>query len=700
MRGKRLLLAILWAAALSGCAGSDHRPEKPSGPHPNAGWMRRLDGAMETGVASPQLLDRAMAHPDGRVRLLGARAIGVLAPPNAVTLLSSHVSAPEAPEVRVAAIFALGLLHRPEALAPLETVLANDPDPLLRRHAAVALGRITPPPLGAPTGTGSVAPPATGEGGISAAVVPLLLGGLDDPDPRVRGAAALAVWHHGESAAVAIDRLVALLDDTDPEVRWRAAYALMRIEDPRTSTPLRLRLKSSDSLVRTFAAWGARQPADAAAVPALRALLADSTSVSWARVQALRSLGAITEAHPEQARAVRDALLEHLMREQHPGALEVLFDALAVSAGEIEIPFLIATIEREERPTPRRAAIRALGKCGGDEAIALLTVLSASPDAWTRSAVATALGSIGSGGGPLLTSLLRDDDRRVRTAAAEAVASIDAPFRFPLLSTVLEDSDLAVRATAVTAFAKERPEEWRAALTATWENSQNPEYWELRHTILGAFAEHAPDEARILAEKGLSDPFLTVRMASVAILERPLPSADEIAPPMGLPFPRLDDPFETDAPLHATIVTARGTMVVALFLEEAPRHVSSFVALADRGDYDGLHFHRVVPSFVVQGADPRGDGWGDAGYHLIDELHSVEYVRGTLGMPKAGDHTGGCQIFITHLPTPHLDGRYTVFGQVIEGLDVLDRIEVGDKIESIRIEGVAAERGRPRRAEF
>ena len=169
-------------------------------------------------------------------------------------------------------------------------------------------------------------------------------------------------------------------------------------------------------------------------------------------------------------------------------------------------------------------------------------------------------------------------------------------------------------------------------------------------------------------------------------LRRRADGLDRRAPPLGLPPPRLDDPFQPDPPVRATIVTARGTMVVELFLEEAPRHVSSFVALAEQGAYDGFHFHRVVPSFVVQGADPRGDGWGDAGYHLVDELHPVEYVRGTIGMPKAGDHTGGCQIFITHLPTPHLDGRYTVFGQVVEGLDVLDRIEVGDAIESIRID--------------
>ena len=114
--------------------------------------------------------------------------------------------------------------------------------------------------------------------------------------------------------------------------------------------------------------------------------------------------------------------------------------------------------------------------------------------------------------------------------------------------------------------------------------------------------------------------------------------------------------------------------------DEAPRHVSSFLDLARKGFYDGLIFHRVVPSFVIQGGDPRADGWGDAGYYLIDEIGRRLYKRGSVGMPKAGDDSGGCQIFVTHLPTPHLDSRYTIFGEVIEGLEVVDRIEVGDRI--------------------
>ena len=112
--------------------------------------------------------------------------------------------------------------------------------------------------------------------------------------------------------------------------------------------------------------------------------------------------------------------------------------------------------------------------------------------------------------------------------------------------------------------------------------------------------------------------------------------------------------------------------------------MAAFLERVDAGFYDGLIWHRVVSNFVIQGGDPRGDGWGSDGENVRDEINAVRYGRGTLGMPKAGKDTGGCQLFITHVPTPHLDGNYTVFGRVVSGLDVIDAIEVGDAILSIR----------------
>jgi peptidyl-prolyl cis-trans isomerase B (cyclophilin B) len=125
-------------------------------------------------------------------------------------------------------------------------------------------------------------------------------------------------------------------------------------------------------------------------------------------------------------------------------------------------------------------------------------------------------------------------------------------------------------------------------------------------------------------------------------------------------------------------------MVFELFPAEAPVHVYNFLELAGRGFYDGLSFHRVVPDFVIQGGCYRGDGNGSVTWRdgaLRHEIGPRKYIRGSLGMPRNEDmESGGSQIFVTHRPTPHLDGRYTIFGELRSGFDVLDSIEVGDRI--------------------
>ena len=113
--------------------------------------------------------------------------------------------------------------------------------------------------------------------------------------------------------------------------------------------------------------------------------------------------------------------------------------------------------------------------------------------------------------------------------------------------------------------------------------------------------------------------------------------------------------------------------------------VQNFINLAQDGFYDGLLFHRVVPNFVAQGGCPLKSGWGDPGYSIRCEYSPLPYVRGMVGMAHAGKDTGGCQFFVTHSDQRHLDGRYTIFGRVTDGMDVVDDLRVEDYIESIEI---------------
>ena len=122
-----------------------------------------------------------------------------------------------------------------------------------------------------------------------------------------------------------------------------------------------------------------------------------------------------------------------------------------------------------------------------------------------------------------------------------------------------------------------------------------------------------------------------------------------------------------------------------LLPEAAPLTVDNFVQLAQRGYFRNIAFHRVVPNFVIQGGDPRGDGNGGPGYAIRCEINEELYDRAAVGMALSGKDTGGSQWFVTHAPQPHLDGGYTIFGRVVTGMDVVDRIVRGDVIQSIVI---------------
>ena len=142
--------------------------------------------------------------------------------------------------------------------------------------------------------------------------------------------------------------------------------------------------------------------------------------------------------------------------------------------------------------------------------------------------------------------------------------------------------------------------------------------------------------------------------------------------------------------LIAHFDTDRGPIRIELYPDKAPLTVASFVNLAQRGFYDGLDFHRVINDFMVQGGCPQGTGTGGPGYKFEDEANNgVSHERGVLSMANAGPNTNGSQFFITHVATPWLNGKHTVFGKVVEGMDVVDSIRQGDQIKSLKIEGDA-----------
>jgi len=147
--------------------------------------------------------------------------------------------------------------------------------------------------------------------------------------------------------------------------------------------------------------------------------------------------------------------------------------------------------------------------------------------------------------------------------------------------------------------------------------------------------------------------------------------------------------IDTDRDYRVTLKTGAGDIVAELYPRHAPRTVNNFVFLAQEGFFDDTTFHRVVPSFVIQGGDPTGTGRGGPGYRFEDELTDNPLRHdgaGVLSMANAGPNTNGSQFFITHGPQPHLDGKHTVFGKVVEGQDVVHALQQGEALQSVSVE--------------
>ena len=144
--------------------------------------------------------------------------------------------------------------------------------------------------------------------------------------------------------------------------------------------------------------------------------------------------------------------------------------------------------------------------------------------------------------------------------------------------------------------------------------------------------------------------------------------------------------LDTSKQYFATIETEKGKIVLELFASDVPVTVNNFVFLAREGFYDSTTFHRVIPGFMAQGGDPTGTGRGGPGYRFADEFTEHAHNTGALSMANAGPNTNGSQFFITYAPQPHLNGKHSVFGQLLNGMDVLKTIENGDTIVGITVE--------------
>ena len=630
---------------------------------------------------SPRDLVAISKRADARLRRRAAFAIGRVGDVSGRPALEALLSDPE-PMVRQSAAFGLGLLADKAAVPALLAALNGDASPLARGRAAEALGLIGDATAAAPIGAYVTSLIAAGAlTGVSADELGWPLA------PEVE---ACRLGIYALVRLKAADVLLPAILDAQGAPRsewWPIAYALRRTEDPRTLAPLTVLVKSNGFYTAALAAQGLGLSKQPVAVPSLLAVLTSPTARPAVRLQAVRGLGRLGD---ERAVAPLVALLD----EQ---TLDPTLQAEVVTAlGALKAaPAIDRLLDRlgDPLPTIRAAAITAIAAIAGPEFLQVLSGVDPDPDWTVRVAVVTALGTLGDAVPEAAWKPYLDDtDRRTWPATMKALGSSKTPEAKAsaerLLRARLTNEDVIVRATAAEILGDAKPSDAAALLTAAWQASKADIDIDARVAILEALVALKADAATATLTEALADKDWAVRLKAKAML-RKLDPASTVEPerPAGTrldlaEYAALGSP--TVSP-RAYVDTSKGSIEIALAVLDAPITTHNFAKLAERGFFNGLRIHRVVPDFVVQDGDPRGDGNGGPGYTIRDELNDLPYLRGTVGMALSGPDTGGSQWFITHSPQPHLDAKYTVFGHVVAGMDVVDKLTQDDTIVRIRV---------------
>ncbi|MCB9897843.1 MAG: peptidylprolyl isomerase [Planctomycetes bacterium] len=659
LRRTTFFALTLAAGALLSCTGTPTHGEGPRAP-----------GDLLTHLADDGSLLNGAFDPDPVVRLVAVRALTIVPPDDNTSLVLKRVEGETDEDVLEALAFAAGKWATPDCVDALSELVAS-PSARVRAAALASLAAL----------------------GDDRRTV-LFTSALADESSAVRRAAALGLFrldgrrydderHATEEVLVARDVALtaAALTDPDPGVRWRSVYAMAGVRGRAAhEAVLRRALDDEGSpLSRVFAVRGLLSLANDGFGDPLqvgRDLLHDDderVAIEAARIVCARGdteeCAELLATHrsPHARLMAAEALLARLAasRDGAGGGSTPSADASGGDdasgagldeAGRRAALSVLRTAAHSDASSPvRREARAALAVSGDADELAALAASAAVRD---RERVARLLAEGQLVDAALVERLLSDPSPTVRAQALGALHD-DPLDHLDVLLAALRSDDPAERGNAADAvaplFAKGRapPELGRAVAES-----------------LGDAHGFELDEARVSLAAALGMP--------------PLDPTPPGAPPAGKLLDTLVAEYRAalaDPHPQVLLETTKGDVLLELDAPAAPRHVRSFLELVDQGFYDGLDIHRVVPNFVVQGLDPRGDGWGTGGRRLPDEFTPTPFLTGTLGMPHAGSpHTGGCQIFITHLPTPHLDGLYTAFGRVVDGMPVVADLEVDDVI--------------------
>ena len=640
-----------------------------------------------------------LKSPSAVVRERVALALGRIGDRQSTPVLIEMLQRDRVDAPRRMAAFALGEIEDPAAVDPLLKVLGDGKASLtLRARAAEALGKISELP---------------DRGAVSRGIVALLPSpGQVLTNEQASMASLVITALMRVRSAEAIEPLVGMLKAERAEIRADAANALSRLRLPLTEKVPELiaGLEDRDQDVRANVARALGVARDGRAVEPLIAVLGggpdkpdrNKSGNDRALVAAVRSLGAIADPRATGPLVeLGQSLLGDLKTGQtaRPARLKLLFE-IATVLGNL----------RDSRAIPFLTSLRTLVGIGvSPEVEAAIAVFG--PEQLTGPGSQGVYGLVGEarrngGVGNLVRALAVIGDAQsseillwlwgsepldstARPEILRALAKLKPVILPAILREAMQHRDPIIRAAAAELVPGAAGPAGLEILIDAYRRSLDDDVTDARLAILTAIAGYSEPAATGSIEAALRDPNHLVRRLAVDLLHKR--GSVDIASRVGIV--RTGHPPEyylrlarsLDQPVSAIIRTEKGSIELELFRRDAPQTVENLLTLARRHYFDGTSFHRVVANFVIQGGDPRGDGEGGPGYQIRCEVNTRPYLRGTLGMALSGKDTGGSQFFITHSPQPHLDGGYTVFGQVRKGIEVVDQITRGDRILGIDI---------------
>lgn len=630
----------------------------------------------------PALFTKALVAPDSVVRRLAAMGAGRIGDQRATALLLPILGDPDS-TVRVAAAFALGLLRDTSAVGPLIDRLTGQPalDGPAALEAITALAKI-----GGPRAGEFLRNVLTG----SAVLTPA------DRGPLVYQA-LLEAWRLGPHAPV--DAILPFAGDTSSSGRWRAAYSLGRLRAPRGGERLTLLLADREGYVRAVAARAlTKQLADTAGLaPRTVAELLNRAALDanpQVKVNALRSLSEFRDSSlsVDVAPLIADPL---------PNVQVQAAATLGALGGSEAVRALKGTVAGRGAFAVRRQALVALARANPAAFKTAAEPWRTATDWRQRAAAAEGEGIVGPGKSPWF---LGDKDGRVVAAGLQSWSGEVPGADTALVAAarpLLAHRDAGVRTVAADVVGRAASPNDLSALMQAYKRTATDSFPDAALSALGAIAAIRGSGPQ--AQTQVDREFLAGTPKPTDYLVRRWAEENwpEAAARWGPAYPiatgrTLEDyrevirrfviaPDSLSRP-HVKIETdQRGVIEIELLGPDAPLTVANFLRLAGRRFFDNNRWHRVVPNFVVQDGDPRGDGFGGPGGSPIrDEINRNRYDSPMLGMALSGPDTGNSQWFINLSPQPHLDGIYTIFGKVVNGAAVLPRITQGDVIRTIQ----------------